>query len=220
MSSEWTPTPKVEYADAKGRPFCGKMPYSNPALDYDMNLYLRHRNLNPQIARHNYWYPSDQAGDDEARIVIPASASVRGNYFWQARYMGTKESVKRYQSPPNARGDAVIITYPIRPEPSFSWIALVEGPMDALACSMEGLTAIALMGVKPSDVILTHVRNRCVGKSIKLIADMDAEAEMLDVMAGLVRVGSKSDLRVVTSAPYKDLADAPFEGKIRILGLK
>lgn len=219
MSSEWTPNPKLEKYDPSGKPFCPALPKSNPSLDEMMNIYLGSRGIRPAMARHNFWFPSDEAVDFHPRIVIPATASVRGNRYWQARYIGTDPSVKRYQCPAAARGDAIIVTYPIRPS-LHNVVAIVEGPFDALAASMEGVEAIALMGVTPSDAVLKHVRTRCAGRDAMCIADKDAVDKMVEVMNGLVRVGFRGGLRVSACASAKDLNEVSWEERQRILGLK
>src|SRR5687767_7854729 len=92
------------------RPFNQHMPRAEPRLTEAMEVYLSDRGLSVERAKANGWYASRNAGDDEPRVVIPATAAP-GNIYWQARAFNPKAKL-RYTSPYAPRGDALIVVWP------------------------------------------------------------------------------------------------------------
>ena len=54
-------------------------------LKRNMRIYLHGRRLSWGVAEANNWYPSENAGDTEARVVMPAKSTYENHNFWQAR---------------------------------------------------------------------------------------------------------------------------------------
>jgi len=170
-------------------------------LRADMKRYLDKRGLDYAVARTNDWYPSNDAGDDSPRIVIPATTQIDRHKFWQARAMDANP--KRYQSPFGSRLDAIICVYADGANHRDGKRVLVEGPMDALAAAGEGYDAIALMGVTPNLRILSHVAHLTLNDKVLFVADSDAVGQAANVMASLASLGVQVRL---ACASKKDLA--------------
>lgn len=186
------------------RPFNQSMPPVNEGLWLRMQYYLRQRELSFDLAKTNGWYPSSNAGDRDARIVIPATASEH-NVYWQARSM-EPHPVLRYQSPYAPRGDALIIVWPKDPPKG---VAVSEGPMDGLAAAGEGWIGVGMMGVTPPLAALQLLVKVCTGKRTILIEDTDMNGALRRSMLFLLARGVKSELRLLY--PFKDLAVVPKE---------
>ena len=191
------------------------MPAPSLELVPMMKKYLEERELSEDLARYNMWYPSREAGDSHPRIVIPASASVPSNIFWQARTMD--DDPKRYQSPRASRGDAVIVVWPHKTH--LLWrAAVVEGPMCALAASAYGFLGVALMGQTPPDTALSLVYKLTAGLSISLICDLDSTEAMVKIMGKMLSYTPRiTAMSIIQTYPYKDLAEAPESFRRRIL---
>ncbi len=176
-----------------------------------MNAYLKDRDLDPEVARVNGWYPSDSAGDDFVRIVMPAKRT-DGRVFWQARALNPVLA-KRYQSPHGARGDAVIVVRPLH-EPKVA--AMVEGPMDALAVAGAGFLGVAMMGNTPPLCVLEHVLNITIYmESLQVIADADSVEKWAHLVSYFTTRSVKTKLRY--PYPYNDVAEMSAANRKRWL---
>ncbi len=166
-----------------------------------MDRYLTSRDLDPDIARANGWYPTEYAGDSFARILMPA-VRTDGHVFWQARALNPVLA-KRYQSPYGARGDAVIVVRPLtKPKAA----VMVEGPMDALAVAGAGLLGISVMGNTPPDAVLSHVCSLVKDLDrLDVIADSDSVQAWSYPVAYFSMAGIKTKLRY--PYPYNDVAE-------------
>src|SRR5574341_887606 len=192
------------------KPFCYRLPARNESLWKDFDKYLTHRNLSPSIAKANLWFPSDQAGDDQPRIVVPAAAAHPDNHFWQARLMG--DGPRRYESPHGCRsGDACIVVYPMEfPLPVEA--AVVEGPMCALAVAMTGRLGVATMGANPPEERLDLIYHRVRGTICSVIPDSDRQDLFIHVFSYLTNRGVQCRWLV----PYaKDFADMSLSNRRR-----
>lgn len=188
--------------------YCQSLPPLDDFLWDEARAYLRERDLDPALAARNGWYPSRRAGDNIHRLVIPATSGVLENKYWQARAMLKGEvpaDVKRWQSPANSRGDALIITWPVA---EARGAALVEGPVDALAASQSGLFAVALMGMAPPAAALEFLI-RLIKKWTPLFVvwDSDEPEPWLEIIKYLWGKGVTTSL--VDPYPAKDLAALP-----------
>lgn len=197
-----------------GREYCRSLPAPERGREWVLAGYLNQRGLDPDLARANHWYISEEAGDRYTRIVIPASSELPGNLFWQARAVD-KDVEPRYHSPHTARGDAVVVCWPYSPDAR--GFVVVEGPMDALAAAGEGFTGIALMGVTPPDIALDLTARLIRGTMALIVADSDSLGAMAKVGFKLVNRGA--GVKLVSPSPYKDLAEAPREERRRILDI-
>lgn len=189
------------------RPYAVYRPEPDWSLAERMSIYLNKRELSFGLAQFNGWYPSSKAGDSLPRVVIPATSRSPVNKFWQARVLG--EGEPRYQSPPNARGDALVIT-----RPSLPWrrvVAVVEGPMCALAAADLGMVGIAFMG-SVNDELISHLAEHLCSVRTYLIADLDATDKMARIMDLLLEQFPKDTvykISLMTVYPWKDLAEVP-----------
>lgn len=178
-----------------------------------MDKYLRSRGLNPDLARYNGWYPSINAGDNEDRIVIPATPAKYK--YWQARAMNSNVKI-RYQSPRYSRNDTVIAVWPPEHEGSPEQAVIVEGPMDALAAADTGRAGIALMGNQPPQAVLTCVSELVGNSKVIVIPDRDMFFTGVQWAGVLAAIGVK--LRVVQlPSQYKDLATMPLAERYFLL---
>ena len=164
--------PRRKYAPSQ------PMPVRNDAFLVRIYSYLSERGLDHSLAIENGWYPSTQAGDSHARIVIPCTHS-NGRVYWQARALDAGVE-KRYQSPPYSAEGAFVLVWPKDP---VKGVVLVEGPMDALAAAECGYAGVAAMGNRPGANLLQNVLAQFPGKTITVVPDTDA------IRAGAVTVG-------------------------------
>src|SRR3990167_5528891 len=102
ISYDYDPTPK-------GGKTYTRLPPLAAGLVADIKRILAAPTLDYGVAAYNGWYPSNRAGDDLPRIVIPGTMTTRGP-FWQARTLVGGEP--RYQSPGGERNGAVIVVRP------------------------------------------------------------------------------------------------------------
>jgi hypothetical protein len=172
-----------------------------------MYAYLNDRELDYELATANGWYSTEARG---ARIVIPCVNSARFNY-WQARAMG--DHPLRYDSPPIPRKDSIVFLWPRTRKPSGT-VIITEGPMDALAAAGEGWPAIALMGGKPNEEVLTFVSHKTgeLGLNHWVIVPDNDNLEMLESF-----LAHDKGLEVITPTG-KDLAGMPQWERARLLG--
>lgn len=203
------------------RAYSSSLPPVDDRLVNKMVAYLINRGLSFALSQENGWYPSSQAGDHAARIVIPATSGNRANRFWQARAMDGNP--KRYQSPSAPRGDAIILVNPPK-EPvgplaastEDHWL-IVEGPLDALAAAALGYHSIAWMGTEPNNFSLGLTRKLIRGKILTMLADRDAIGSMSRFMGHLASLTRAARL-LVPPVPWKDLAEMPYDARKHLLG--
>ncbi len=191
------------------------LPACAPGLWVKMQYYLEGRGLNFRLAERNGWYPSNSAGDEESRIVMPGTRGDEG-VFWQARTM-LPNAAKRYQSPRADRADALILVKPDGKSPTRA--ALVEGPMDALAAAEIGLLGIAIMGNTPNMVVLDHIARLIQTCAVAyVIPDSDALFSAARLTTW-IRTHTKTASQLWYPYPYKDLAAVPLEKRKEQFGL-
>lgn len=164
--------------------------------------YLASRKLSTQVARHNSWYVSREAGDSYPRLVIPAVTHVTGHAYWQARDMTGKAYI-RYQCPEGPRHAALIVVSPIGC--SFGNV-VVEGPMDALAAAGEHYTGFALMGTQPNKETLYHLALLLGADRTVVLLDRDAKHYGVPITCFLASNGHMTKLACL-EGPEKDLAE-------------
>jgi hypothetical protein len=179
------------------------------AVDQDAgflcNEYLLKRELDPELAQENGWFPSRNAGDSFLRIVIPCITHKTGHIYFQARDV-TNKAYLRYQSPKGSRHEALCV---IHPKQETRGNVVVEGPLDALAAAGAGYTGYSLMGMKPSQATLMHLAlllTETCGKEacpILICLDRGEVANSIKVAAFLA---SQSLTTAVAELPEKDLA--------------
>lgn len=189
------------------------MPPASPRLWPGFTRYLSQRGLSAPLARENGWYPSDQAGDRAQRIVIPATAS-GGHVYWQARLM--EEAGRRYQSPPYARRDAIVWTWPGRRRGAS--VVVCEGPMDALAAAEVGHYGAAMMGADPpyaAIVFLATWIHRAYTKTALVVPDGDESGPTLSKV-GYVLATLGIDSRTLPPRA-KDLASMSLADRKKFL---
>ena len=203
------------------------LPALDPSLWPRFKEYLLGRDLSPEVAIYNGWYPSSVAGDREPRVVIIGARTA--GMFWQARAMLAPDTVYptaqravtryppilRYQSPPGPRGDALIIVDPlpalVSATPVRPGVVLVEGPMCALADAGVGYRGVAIMGnfngEPPAPPTLEHLIKAIRGHPVVIVGDLDSPAALAPTAAALAAKGGVRCRMVV--CPRKDLADLP-----------
>lgn len=185
------------------------MPPVNPNLWPGFTRYLTDRGLDAELARANGWYPSDRAGDTDARIVIPATASA-GHIYWQARSMTTDEPRRKMLSPTYARRDSIVWVWPKR----FPELAVIvcEGPMDALAAAEIGGYSAAMMGADPPWESITYLAlmvwqqrtSSMPTRRVLVVPDNDSSGMTLTkIQFVLGTLGLDGEVRI---PPAKDLA--------------
>ena len=172
-----------------------------------LDKYLYSRELSPTLAKQNGWYLSRHAGDWNDRVVIPAQSEIKDLKFWQARYIGSDPTIKRYQSPPGPRMDALVVVYP---DGVPTYAVVVEGPLDGLAAAGEGALGIGLMGATPSVLVLDYLAKRCQGLKTVVVADNDAMDKATMIIAELFDRDIAATL-CTPPEPYKALAEMPKE---------
>lgn len=163
---------------------------------YNFELYLDKRQLDPELALLNGWYPSNN------RIVIPCINSAGFNY-WQARAMDNNPL--RYDSPAIPRKDSIVFLWSSLP-PSGT-VIICEGPMDALAAA-KFYPAIAVMGGTPNEEVLDFIgkKTKELGLAkVILIPDQDNLRFTEYFMSGTFDCASK---RLIIPT-HKDLAAMP-----------
>lgn len=171
-------------------------------LRQEMSRYLARRDLSSVLAEANGWYPSREAGDQYARVVMPAFSENPKNLYWQARAMGDVKL--RYQSPHGVtRGDAIIVVKPSYPPAKGT--VIVEGPMDALAAAGAGFVGVAMMGLLPPALAIQTALRVAGNTRVLVVSDEGA----LEAATALWRHFPGAELR--TTYPYKDLAEVPRE---------
>jgi len=171
--------------------------------------YLTGRGLDKDLAITNGWYVSYAAGDSRERIVMPAT-NTKGYVYWQAR--ATDPSVeKRYRSPAYAVGDSVIVVWPDEYKGD---VAIVEGPMDALAAAMHGYAGVAVMGKTPGQETVDHICKLFPSSSFTLIPDSDGYLSFGRLALALCARGKKNRTLVIW---HKDLASMTSEDRNRLL---
>ncbi len=225
MSRDWYEHEREERSPmTASKPLCRMLPKLTTGLWPRFDHYLRGRGLDVAIARRNLWFPSYHV-DGYPRVVMPGTSDETGNLYWQARLLDpiTLQDVpenahgrapRRYESPHGVRrGRSVVAMWPTGANPTRS--VVVEGPMDALAAAEMGYYGIALMGVTPGAPILDFVATLVRGTECSVIMDVDQPEAMIDNLKHLVVAGITC--RLISPAPWKDLAAASLEGRRLIL---
>jgi len=212
MSSDWYDQDRDEWLERLRdktaaqvlKPYADRLPPKDETYWPEFDNYLLSRGLSPRIARANQWYPSANAGDNEPRIVIPATSDQPGNHFWQARLIGCGE--KRYQSPHGvASGDACIVVYPTDTG-GLTESVVVEGPVCALAAAMTGRLGIALMGADPPEERLGLTYTRVRGTICYIVPDLDRIDALTKVLVYLANRGVECRLRVPSAKDFADMS--------------
>ena len=212
------------------RPYNRSLPACTQELWPKFDKYLQRRGLSFTLARANFWFPSDQAGDGSPRVVIPASATPP-NVFWQARAMD--DNPKRYQSPAAPKGDALVVVWPnakgnppdspddgfiqVRKSSVIQGFALFEGPMDALAAAELGYCGVATMGL-PTIPGMEHFASMCLGavnRSRIVVLDSDYKKPMLQAAGMLLELGAR--VKILDPSPAKDFAELDRVHRLRLM---
>lgn len=187
------------------KPFCSRLPTVSQRLWPKFDTYLRERNLDADLARKNYWFPS-RTVDGYSRLVVPGTSDQPGNLYYQARLLPGQESPgsapRRWESPHGvSRGNSLCLVWP---KVMAGQSVIVEGPMDALAAAGEGFIAVGLMGVTPASEVLDLTSRLLRGTICALVMDLGAETPMAENAAYLHRRGLHAYL--ISPYPAKDLA--------------
>ena len=186
---------------------------SPPALPFSLVAanYLNSRRLSVEIAAANGWY-SVEASDGVERICIPCLGEEWA--YWQSRAVEPSQG-KRYMCPSWKRGGAYCRVYPTPivgiPPKIYPTVAVVEGPLDALAAAGETVVGIAMLGLHPPpDALANIVQETSLYPTRLLILDNDPEARKRG--PDLVTLWGERHVSVelrFPPSPWKDLADCP-----------
>jgi len=189
------------------------VPDSDIAWD-SMNTYLQARGLSPANATRNGCYPINRKG---LRMYIPAETELKGHHYWQARSLEGHEL--RYDSPFGPRRDAIIVMSGHRGIRPLTKIAIVEGPLDALAVAeYPEWIGIGLMGATPSEEALNHVAHRLrlyQPQVLRCIADRDSVGAMAKIQGWLAMRGYPSELRIPQG--FKDICEGTGPQRTELL---
>lgn len=177
-------------------------PLNTPVAWGSFDRYLTSRGCDPEIAKRHGWYPSEHAGDDQLRVVIPAPWS-NGTPYWQARCL-VEDQTPRYLSPNASRGDGLVVVYAI-PIPSDPVYVVVEGPIDALALASWGVVGIGLMGNHPPATVWERIRSLARGHRVILYPDSDAIAEAAGWLTQLRKYGILAEYCAPIGKDFADL---------------
>lgn len=247
MTQEYWHESQMKRESRPTKPTHTPMPAVAGDLYLDMTRYLWSRDLLDIVAEDNGWYPSYNAGDAHPRIVIPATNTLKYNY-WQARqfgdsphYFAASWKFIRYQSPIGVpRLDSIIVC---RPHAHLGGVVknhlvITEGPFCALAAACEGFMGIATMGNRPTvDTIQHLVKYTKRHHTVTIMADRDDVPAGYSLAAQLARHGVVAKVReprgttcpawsstahinaLALGVPPKDLCDVPREHRTEaILG--
>lgn len=214
MSREWDEERREE--SEKPKEYCQTYPKREDFLWTEVREYLKFRGLSFETAVYNGWYPSRQAGDNLHRLVIPATAT-GNNKYWQARIMlkEVPSDIRRWQSPPNSRGNALVTVWPVEGNMSTAAV-VVEGPLDALAAAEAGFLGISLMGVAPPAEALELLGKIVVDLPIIVAWDADQPEPWIEVLKQLWRHATRG-VQLVDVYPKKDLAEVALDKRIALL---
>src|SRR5712691_6026985 len=176
------------------------LPRADETLVLAMQEYLANRSLSYTKADRCGWYPAWVHGP---RIIIPCIRN-DGLTFWQGRLMQeTPDYYKRWDSPHGPRGDALCYL----PEYGAKTMVIVEGPMDALAAVMAGVSAIATLGIGAPGPVLAHAANIIRSgfyTKVIIVPDRDEVGAWVRIQKDLGTMGVIAEIR----EPWaKDLAD-------------
>ena len=176
----------------------------------DCKAYLKERGLSWELAEENGWYPSRNAMDNFLRIVIPAVSTQAGHVYWQARAVSQNIYI-RYQTPRGPRhGALIVVNFDAQREyetrRNTKSVVIVEGPMDALAVAACGYDAIALMGMAPGALALSHLVKLVEKRPALIVLDNEpaAQAAAHSIAMCLASAGGKAHVEKLSYA--KDLA--------------
>lgn len=182
--------------------------------------YLGGRRLDVAIARANGWYPTEDE-DGRLRIVIPATNSGRFP-FWQSRAV-SPDVTPRYDSPHGVpREDSIVIVWPLTQAQTghrtAGIVAVVEGPMDALAAAGAGIPGVALMGATPPEVVFGHMARVFPHALFVVIPDSDFPEAGVRSVRLLAQRGCIAQLRLLPDHA-KDLAElSPRDRELVLFG--
>ena len=186
----------------------------DPSPWQTMSEYLHGRGISFANARYNGCYPILRKG---LRMYIPAQTRIDGHHYWQAKSLDGHQL--RYDSPFGPRRDALVVAKNLSRVRDLVNVAIVEGPLDALAVSeVDGFIGIGLMGIKPSDEVLAHLFNQlwCTRPQVILcVADRDSVGEMAKIQGWLAMRGYPSELRVPQG--FKDVCEGTIEQRKELL---
>ena len=179
-----------------------------------MSEYLDTRGISFANARYNGCYPILRKG---LRMYIPTLTRIEGHHYWQARSLDGHQL--RYESPFGPRRDALVVAKNLSNRFGHMIVAVVEGPLDALAVSeCDWRIGVGLMGIRPSEealVHLSHVLHTLKPQDILLIADRDSVGEMAKIQGWLAMRGYPSELRVPQG--FKDVCEGTQEQREELL---
>jgi hypothetical protein len=167
--------------------------------------YLKRRRLDFETAYLAGWYMSSMDCD---RVVIPCVTTKPDHVYYQARAIDKKMKL-RYRSPFGARHGALCTVDTLNIAPS-SCVAIVEGPMDALALASHGVDSIAIMGIRPDQETRDHLLKRLDSKKYRVCAvifDNEDEAKACALRLSLA-ISTHGIVSSVLSTKSKDCADA------------
>lgn len=177
---------------------------STSGKDHDrVKQYLLDRQLDPQIAEYNGWYPSRNAKDTYLRVVIPALSPVPGHVYWQARDVTGRAHI-RYQSPKGPRADALVSV--LKQGRLANKVVVVEGPMDALAAAGAGYDAIACMGITPPASTVEQIKLIIGDRTTLVVFDSEPEAERQAIFMTAQLASSGIRARLASIPGKNDLA--------------
>lgn len=186
----------------------------DPSPWQTMRDYLDTRGISFANARYNGCYPILRKG---LRMYIPAVTRIEGHHYWQARSLDGNQL--RYDSPFGPRRDALVVAKNLARVRDLASVAVVEGPLDALAVSeVEGFVGIGLMGIRPNEEALVHLLSHLdfqKPRVILLIADRDSVGEMAKIQGWLAMRGYPSELRVPQG--FKDVCEGTVEQRKELL---
>ena len=178
-------------------------------IDQAPMVYLDGRGLDAPLAIENGWYVSLSAGDEYTRIVIPAT-NTKSYIYWQARAVDPAV-YKRYRSPKYAAGDSIIVVWP---RETGRYVAIVEGPLDALAAAEHGLVGVSVMGKQPPTEVFDHIEALFPSQSFVVLPDGDGLGGVADILQQLAK---RRRPATVVLTGHKDLAAMPREQRRRLL---
>lgn len=180
--------------------------------------YLKSRRLDHETAYLNGWYPSRMGC---LRVVIPCLSLKQDHAYYQARALSPKIGL-RYVSPSGQRHGALCVVDPVQlgyEEEAVQVTAIVEGPMDALALAGLGVPSIALMGIRPDNETLHHLRTLLQARKhvAAIVFDNEDEAQAM-----AFRLGFDLAVHGIASRTFrtkeKDVADSTDQERQTLRG--
>ena len=189
------------------------LPLADPSLILALQEYLEKRSLSYTVADRCGWYPAWAHGP---RIITPCTRD-DGPTFWQGRLLDNvphQGSAKRWDSPHGPRGDALCYL----PAHGSRTMVVVEGPMDALAATMAGVSAIATLGIGAPGPVLAHAANIIRSgfyNQVIIIPDRDEVGAWVRIQKDLGTMGVIAEIREPWAKDLADMIPANREELIR-----